>query len=507
MIQPSSDRQRVTAPKIAGLPAARSARAIVAIAGLAALGGLGGCNADSYLWDRSQIGRWERTPTTIPILSRIAAIEGPEDEFLQISEVTPDDLIPEIAAYRVGPGDEIEISILDFPEVGAATPFRVLVDQRGLVMLPQLGEIYVSGRSLEELRETVEAAMVAADIDEDPLVDVRLMSQRQQRFNIVGGVASPGAYFIPEANYRLYEALAAAGGFSERASAVYVIRQVPLTEEAAGRPRAPQGTVPPPAPGAGGEELIDIIDELTQPGAGEQPADAPPPQDQPPAIDLVEPGQPGAAADQPPATTPEGTWVFLNGRWVLVRRDTPALASSAVNVPGAPPLPLYTQRVIRIPMEALVSGHSLYNIVIRPGDIIRVPPRPDTNVFVGGQVARPGAYALDDELTLQRVIVAAGGLGTLAVPDRCDLVRMVGPNRQAIIRLNLRAIAEGTQPDVFLKANDMINIGTDFWALPLAVIRNGFRATYGFGFLLDRNFGNDVFGAPPIDDTSGPFFF
>jgi polysaccharide export outer membrane protein len=33
------------------------------------------------------------------------------------------------------------------------------------------------------------------------------------------------------------------------------------------------------------------------------------------------------------------------------------------------------------------------------------------------------------------------------------------------------------------------------------VFRNGFRVTYGFGFLLDRNFGNDVFGAPPINIT------
>ena len=37
--------------------------------------------------------------------------------------------------------------------------------------------------------------------------------------------------------------------------------------------------------------------------------------------------------------------------------------------------------------------------------------------------------------------------------------------------------------------------GTNFWATPLAVIRNGFRASYGFGFILDRNFQGDVFGA------------
>ena len=34
----------------------------------------------------------------------------------------------------------------------------------------------------------------------------------------------------------------------------------------------------------------------------------------------------------------------------------------------------------------------------------------------------------------------------------------------------------------------------------LSVLRSGFRATYGFGFLLDRNFGNDVFGAPPLNE-------
>jgi hypothetical protein len=63
----------------------------------------------------------------------------------------------------------------------------------------------------------------------------------------------------------------------------------------------------------------------------------------------------------------------------------------------------------------------------------------------------------------------------------------------------MRAIREGTNPDIALKANDVINVGTNFWALPMAIIRNGFRFTYGFGFLADRNFGNDIFGAPPVN--------
>ncbi len=98
--------------------------------------------------------------------------------------------------------------------------------------------------------------------------------------------------------------------------------------------------------------------------------------------------------------------------------------------------------------------------------------------------------------------VAAGGFSQIAIPERVDLTRVVGDRGQATIRLNARAIFEGTHPDVRLKADDMVNFGTNFFATPLAVIRNGFRMSYGFGFLLDRNFGNDVFGPPPESDNN-----
>ena len=83
--------------------------------------------------------------------------------------------------------------------------------------------------------------------------------------------------------------------------------------------------------------------------------------------------------------------------------------------------------------------------------------------------------------------------------EKVELTRLLDHNRQATIRLDGRAIAEHTQPDVWLKPNDMVNVGTNFWALPLAVIRNGFRASYGFGFVLDRNISNDLFGPPPTN--------
>jgi hypothetical protein len=69
--------------------------------------------------------------------------------------------------------------------------------------------------------------------------------------------------------------------------------------------------------------------------------------------------------------------------------------------------------------------------------------------------------------------------------------------------VNLAAIRNRAEPDIFMRRDDHVHIGTNFFAAPLAVIRNGFRFTYGFGFLLDRNFGNDVFGPPPTNIGNG----
>jgi len=59
------------------------------------------------------------------------------------------------------------------------------------------------------------------------------------------------------------------------------------------------------------------------------------------------------------------------------------------------------------------------------------------------------------------------------------------------VHVNLQAIFDGEQPDIFLKPNDLVNVGTDIVMPFLAVIRNGFRFTYGLGFVYDRNYAPD----------------
>jgi hypothetical protein len=210
---------------------------------------------------------------------------------------------------------------------------------------------------------------------------------------------------------------------------------------------------------------------------------------------------------QPQQNTGEnqGSWIFLDGKWVQVASGQGGKASGKPVRNGERPR-VIAQRVIRIPFQQLIAGDTSLNVVIRPGDIIRVPALPRGEVYLAGQVTRPGVYNLSEtgRLTLLRAVSAAsGGLSNLAIPERVDLVRVVGDGQQAMIRLDLRAIAEGTQPDVYLKADDMVNVGTNFWALPLAAIRNGFRANYGWGIVIDRNFGSDLFGVPPEAAAAG----
>jgi polysaccharide export outer membrane protein len=491
-----------------------SGRRFLTPALLLAASTLGGCGVHSW-FDQSVVGRWEVTPTTAPILDRIAAIEGPDDEFVQYSEVTPDDLVPRPWEYRIGPGDFLQIIVYDLRPGGVPAEFQTVVDTRGYVYLEEVGEVRVAGLTADGIREAVSQAVL--ELVTRPQVLVRVLERRQATYTMVGAVAGTGQFPIPQADWFLMDALAEAGWMREGTDEIFVIRQIPLSESrevdfGVQSPVDDGERTPPPS----GEGLLSDVDRLLE---GETRPDAPvanpadpqggAQQQQPertPAVDLIDDaGRRGQPADESGGLGDQTTWMFLDGRWVRVNPGAPGSRRQQAGPGGgvltgeASTSQLVTQRIIRIPAQKLIQGDMRYNVVIEPGDIIRVPQRLDGLYFVAGFVNRPGGFALAQKLTLMRAIDQAGGVNQLGVPERVELVRMLDDDRQAIIQLNLRAINRGLEPDIYLKANDRINIGSSLWAYPLAVVRNGFRASYGFGFLLDRNFGNDVFGPPPVD--------
>ncbi|MFZ5926794.1 MAG: polysaccharide biosynthesis/export family protein [Acidobacteriota bacterium] len=98
------------------------------------------------------------------------------------------------------------------------------------------------------------------------------------------------------------------------------------------------------------------------------------------------------------------------------------------------------------------------NIVMKPQDVVvamKLEP-----VYVTGEVARSGAFPLEDREHLTAAqILAMAGAGPLADLEKARVLRVVGDTSQrAEIPVNLRAIFQGKANDFPLMANDVLYI-------------------------------------------------
>lgn len=455
-----------------------------------------GCEADSWM-DPSVVGRWEHTPITMPILDRIDVIEDRDTLSVTLSQVTPEDLRPDFREYTIAPSDVIGVIIFELVDPGQEAAYQRQVDATGMVRLPFIGPIRAAGKTSSQLESHIAQLLERRDIIRDATVSVIMQSSTQNTYTVIaspltGGTRS-GVFSIPSPDFRLMDALAMANGVPDRTQRLLVIRQSPLTSDVAGV--VPEGVgdegdepvkVAPPAP----QDPSQLIEELMEGiGGGTGSGPAPTPGELPPPA-------PAGLESGLDSYSPRAQWVNVGGEWVQVGADQ-AQGRDAARDNESRLSSVITQRIIEVPYDRLNAGDMRYNLVIRPGDIIKVPGQQGGFVYLGGAINRPGAYNIPGEkdLTLKQLIVSGGGLSAIGIPERVDLVRRIGNDQEATVRINLRAIFNGTEPDLFLKANDVINIGTNLVATPLAIFRNGLRATYGFGFVLDRNFNIDVFGA------------
>ncbi len=287
-------------------------------------------------------------------------------------------------------------------------------------------------------------------------------------------------------------------------------------------PGEPDGASDAPAP-ADLDELDRRLRELDVPledGNDETPT--------PSALTFMqtgdEPGDGGMMADAnaPGATTPPAPWelddaarrpmpgwIRVNGRWQRVQQGSePAdrqpgqegrrrFADSLDAFEATQDDPYgwgkvdqsFAGRIIAINRRKLENGDPRMNVVIREDDVVQVPVLEVAEFYLAGEVNRPGVYSLTGrKVTVKQALGAAAGVGPLGWPENSILIRRVGENEEQIIPLDLEAIWRGDQADIYLKKDDIIAVGSDIRAPFIAVLRNAFRVTYGFGFIYDRNF-------------------
>lgn len=583
-VQTSSEGRVTRGSHLRAIPPSRFRWGLLVLAGLCSAFSLGCMRS---LWndflDPSEVGRFYGRPVTSEIRTTLG-LQDEDTEFSAASEPLPEDIVPILKEYQIGPSDWVEITIQELIRAGSTTTETRKVSDLGYISLPILGAVKIGGLT-ERQAEDVLRAKLKPDILSDPIVSVVVRTEQQRQFVIVGYAYRPGPQAIPRADFRMLEAISYAGQLPEEVETAYVIRRIhkqaveggdaiTTPSQPPGEPAGPPATAPADASGASSiqkatklHESVDILmsdlgggatgsattasrrvstsststpsstSTVSRPASRRSQAT---PEEREEMLQALLPGSmPTNRAKAPKASATQGTtssaesskelskWIWLNGEWVELRGEAarqgpastgavtplaPAPApSTGVAQPTRPSEPssepstdwgtdttgAEDTRVISIPLKQLRSGEARYNIVVQAGDVISLPmPDAGKRYYVMGHVRGPGAYMIPTEgITLRGAIAAAGGLDPYAWPSRCEISRRIAGDQQELHQIDLDRIYTMKDPDIKLKPGDVVNIGTSPLSPFMVTIANGFRTTYGFGFVYDRNFGDiDSFG-------------
>ncbi|TRV13640.1 MAG: polysaccharide export protein [Microcystis wesenbergii Mw_MB_S_20031200_S109] len=118
----------------------------------------------------------------------------------------------QIQTYRLDIGDQIGVSVTDFPEFNSTGP----VDPDGNFLVPILGRIPVIGLTLDEVQTKIRLELGRKYLREEPEVIAVLTGPRPVQLTILGEVQRPGFYSVAP-NTPLAQVLLAAGGGTPRA--------------------------------------------------------------------------------------------------------------------------------------------------------------------------------------------------------------------------------------------------------------------------------------------------
>jgi protein involved in polysaccharide export with SLBB domain len=427
----------------------------------------GGCETKSFI-DPTELGRYKKDPLVLPIVNQLDPVaEGPEAQWTHATDPTADDLKPTVGDYRVSANDLLAITLSDINGPNTETVKQARVTESGNISLPYLDNpIRAAGLTEIQLEQVIVQAYKNANLIQHAQISVTVVEARGRAFSVLGAVGASGEYAIVETDFRLLNAMILARNVSSPfVDTVYVIRQLrqPELAEPATMPAVNPGPViPPPSTGPSSEELA-------------------------PKTEANHPAEPVASA-----AVPDSHVVHL----ATAADNHPQAQQAAARFDGfRDPGPEQDVRIIRIPYEALKRGDLRYNITIKPRDVIFVPDPQTGYYYVGGHVARPGAYTLSGQkMTLKDAIISASMFDGLAIPERTDIIRQVHPDHEIYVRVDLAKIFSGEMPDLYLKPHDKIMVGTNALAPFIAAFRGAFRVTYGLGFLYDRNYSYNTNG-------------
>ena len=152
---------------------------------------------------------WAVAMLTVVAAGRVAAQEAKESPVggAQVQE------------YRLNAGDGIVVQVFEEPDLDA----KVKLSENGRATLPLIGEVVLSGMGVKAAASAIEAAYRKGYLVK-PAVTVTVTEKKRERFNLIGQVAKPNAYYFPESgSLTLLDAIGLAGGFTRMANQKVVV--------------------------------------------------------------------------------------------------------------------------------------------------------------------------------------------------------------------------------------------------------------------------------------------
>lgn len=127
--------------------------------------------------------------------------------------------------YQVGPDDVLDVSVFEWETNDQTKTLQFRVSETGIIALPMVGALDVTGMSVQEIQKAIEDALQEGGVLQNPRVGVWVSEFRSRQISVIGSVHQPGSYAIHQNVSTLLDMIALAGGPLDNAGGIaYVIR-------------------------------------------------------------------------------------------------------------------------------------------------------------------------------------------------------------------------------------------------------------------------------------------
>lgn len=338
----------------------------------------------------------------------------------------PDLKIATPANYQLGPDDELIIDIYGNSEV----TYKLKVAPEGFIRIPLLGPVQVAGSTIEQARRKIQsqlASIYSGISTGQTSVNITLGSIRSIKVNILGEVNMPGTYTLPSLA-TAFNALYVSGGPNKNGSFrnIKVIRNGKVVA------------------------TVDVYDFLLKGESG---------------------GNIRLNDQDVLRVNPYEARVELKGevkRPAFYEAKKGETLKELIAFAGGFTDEAYRERIkvfrntSKEKSVADVPGEMFGMFVPQTGDVFEVGKildRYTNRVQINGAVFRPGIYALEDGMTISKLIKKADGITEDAFTSRAIIYRLKEDNSAEVISFNVADVLSGKN-DIALQREDLIEINS-----------------------------------------------